>query len=123
MRSCMAPVRVERSAGLAASSRVRIRRPGSLPSSLPDRRFCPAESAGSTSFRAWAQGSFRTAWEEDAFPLARRLMREEGLFVGMSSGAIAWVALNVAAELGPGARVAMIAPDSAARYLSTSLFG
>ena len=64
----------------------------------------------------------RTAWEEDAFPLARRLMREEGLFVGMSSGAIAWVALNVAAELGPGARVAMIAPDSAARYLSTSLF-
>lgn len=29
------------------------------------------------------------AWEEDAFPLARRLAREEGLFVGMSSGAIA----------------------------------
>lgn len=63
-----------------------------------------------------------TAWEEDAFPLARRLAREEGLFVGMSSGAIAFWALRVARELGPGKRVAMIAPDSGARYLSTSLF-
>jgi cysteine synthase len=62
------------------------------------------------------------AWEEDAFPLARRLAREEGLFVGMSSGAITWVALEVARELGRGRRVAMIAPDSGARYLSTSLF-
>jgi cysteine synthase A len=64
----------------------------------------------------------RTAWEEDAFPFARRLMREEGLFVGMSSGAIAWTAAQVAKELGAGARVALIAPDSAARYLSTALF-
>jgi cysteine synthase A len=62
------------------------------------------------------------AWEEDAFPLARRLAREEGLFVGMSSGAITWAALQIARELGPGKRVAMIAPDSGARYLSTTLF-
>jgi cysteine synthase A len=62
------------------------------------------------------------AWEEDAFPLARRLAREEGLFVGMSTGAITWVALQIARELGPGKRVAMIAPDSGARYLSTALF-
>jgi len=61
-------------------------------------------------------------WEEDAFPLARRLAREEGLFVGMSSGAIAWASLALARELGPDARVAMIAPDSASRYLSTTLF-
>jgi cysteine synthase A len=61
-------------------------------------------------------------WEEDAFPLARRLAREEGLFVGMSSGAITWAALQVAREMGPGKRVAMISPDSGARYLSTSLF-
>jgi cysteine synthase A len=62
------------------------------------------------------------AWEEDAFPLARRLAREEGLFVGMSSGAMVWAALEVARELGPGHRVVTIAPDSGARYLSTSLF-
>jgi cysteine synthase A len=63
-----------------------------------------------------------TAWEEDAFPLARRLAREEGLFVGMSSGAIAFVALQIARELGRGKRVACISPDSGARYLTTALF-
>jgi cysteine synthase len=62
------------------------------------------------------------AWEEEAFPVARRLAREEGLFVGMSSGAIAWAAMAVARELGPGHRVACIAPDSGARYLTTTLF-
>ena len=62
------------------------------------------------------------AWEEDAFPLARRLAAEEGLFVGMSSGAIVHTALQLARELGPGHRVACIAPDSGARYLTTELF-
>ncbi|MCA1790012.1 MAG: cysteine synthase A [Thioalkalivibrio sp.] len=63
------------------------------------------------------------AWEEDAFPMARRLAREEGLFIGMSSGAIVWSAIEVARELGPGHRVVCIAPDSASRYLTTELFG
>jgi cysteine synthase A len=61
-------------------------------------------------------------WEEDAFPLARRLVREEGLFVGMSSGAIVWAAMIVARELVVGKRVACISPDSGARYLTTALF-
>jgi cysteine synthase len=63
-----------------------------------------------------------TVWEEDAFPLARRLAREEGLFVGMSSGAIVWAALALAREFGAGARIAAIAPDSGARYITTALF-
>lgn len=62
------------------------------------------------------------AWEEESFPMARRLAREEGLFVGMSSGAIVHAAVELAGELGPGHRVACIAPDSASRYLSTELF-
>jgi cysteine synthase len=60
--------------------------------------------------------------EEDAFPLARCLARQEGLFVGMSSGGMVWAALQVARELGPGHRVVTVAPDSGARYLSTTLF-
>lgn len=62
------------------------------------------------------------AWEEDAYPLARRLAREEGIFAGMSSGAMVWCALQVARELGPEGRVLTIAPDTGARYLSTPLF-
>lgn len=63
-----------------------------------------------------------TVWEEDAYPLARRLAGEEGVFVGMSSGANAWAALQVARELGTGKRVATIACDTGARYLTTALF-
>ncbi len=63
------------------------------------------------------------AWEETAFPLARRLAEEEGLFVGMSSGAIVEASMNVARELGTGKRVICIAPDSGARYLTTELWG
>lgn len=62
------------------------------------------------------------AWEEEAFPMARRLAKEEGLFVGMSSGAIIWAAVELAKELGAGHRIACIAPDSASRYLTTELF-
>jgi cysteine synthase A len=62
------------------------------------------------------------AWEEDAFPVARRLAREEGVFVGMSSGAIAWAALEIARELGPDHRVACISPDGGTRYLTTALY-
>lgn len=64
----------------------------------------------------------RPQWEEDAFPLVRRLAREEGLFLGMSSGAIILAALDAARELGPGHRITAIAPDTGARYLTTSLF-
>jgi cysteine synthase A len=64
----------------------------------------------------------RTVLEEDAFPFARRLAREEGLFVGMSSGGNIYAAALLAQELGAGKRVVTIACDTGARYLSTSLF-
>lgn len=63
-----------------------------------------------------------TVYEEDAFPLGRRLAREEGLFLGMSSGGIVCAALRIARELGPGHRVAAISPDDGARYLTTALY-
>ncbi len=62
------------------------------------------------------------AYEEDAFPLAKRLAKEEGIFIGMSSGAAVWAALKVARKLGPNKVVVCMAADSAARYISTELF-
>ncbi|MEM2971385.1 MAG: PLP-dependent cysteine synthase family protein [Candidatus Bathyarchaeia archaeon] len=58
----------------------------------------------------------------EAFEVARRAAREEGLFVGMSSGAILYVALRKAGELGKGKVVVAVLPDSGEKYLSTCLF-
>ena len=51
-----------------------------------------------------------------------RIVTGAALFVGMSSGAIVWAAVELARELGPGRRVACISPDAGSRYLSTELF-
>ena len=59
--------------------------------------------------------------DEAAFETARRLAREEGIFVGMSSGAAVAIALDLAQQLTEGLIVA-ITPDSGERYLSTTLF-
>ncbi|MDY6906378.1 MAG: cysteine--tRNA ligase [Thermodesulfobacteriota bacterium] len=59
--------------------------------------------------------------DETAFEMTRRLAREEGLFVGMSSGAAMAVACEEAEKLGKGV-VVVIFPDSGERYLSTNLF-
>lgn len=59
---------------------------------------------------------------EEAMTIARRLPREEGLLVGISSGAAVAAALQVARKLGPGKKVVAIAPDTGERYLSTELF-
>jgi len=59
---------------------------------------------------------------QDAMTMARRLCREEGLFVGTSSGANVVAALKVARELGPGSTVVTLMVDSGLRYLSTELF-
>ena len=54
---------------------------------------------------------------EAAYEMARRLAREEGLFVGISSGAAAVAALRVASELEEGI-VVTIFPDAGYKYLS-----
>jgi cysteine synthase A len=59
---------------------------------------------------------------EDAVAVARRLAREEGIFVGISAGAVAWAAFEIAKELGPGKRVVAVLPDTGERYLTTALF-
>lgn len=62
---------------------------------------------------------WRTVDDRSAFSLARRLTREEGLFVGGSSGLIAHVALEVAREVDdPDACVVMVLCDTGERYLS-----
>ncbi len=59
--------------------------------------------------------------DEDAFEMARLLAKEEGLFVGMSSGAAMVIARKHAAAMKKG-MVVVIFPDNGERYLSTSLF-
>ena len=59
---------------------------------------------------------------EDAVAMARRLGREEGIFCGISSGAITFAAREVARELGEGRRVLSIICDFGERYLSHELF-
>ena len=64
----------------------------------------------------------RVITDDDAYEMARRLAREEGLLVGISAGANAYIAAQVARELGASARVATILCDSGLRYLSTRAF-
>ena len=58
---------------------------------------------------------------EEAFEMARRIVAEEGIFVGMSSGAAMIAALKVAETLEYGT-VVVILPDRGEKYLSTDLF-
>lgn len=57
----------------------------------------------------------------ECFTTARRLVREEGLFCGGSSGGMAHVALKLAKEWGPGKKIVVILPDSGTRYVTKFL--
>ncbi len=60
--------------------------------------------------------------DEDAFNLFRDLALKEGLFVGLSSGAAMWGAMEAAKNLPRGSTVVTLFPDRGDRYLSTEVF-
>jgi cysteine synthase A len=59
---------------------------------------------------------------DDAKAMARRIAREEGLFAGTSSGANVIASLQVAEQLGPGAKVVTLMADSGLKYLNTDVY-
>ena len=64
-----------------------------------------------------------TVTNEDAFATGRRIGREEGVLVGISSGAAAWAAIQLARrEENAGKNIVVLLPDTGDRYLSTTMF-
>jgi cystathionine beta-synthase len=64
---------------------------------------------------------FRQVNDKESFLMARRLVREEGLFCGGSSGSNVHIAVQIAKELGAGKTVITVLPDSATRYTTKFL--
>ena len=58
---------------------------------------------------------------ECAFEMTRKIIRQEGIFVGMSSGAAMYAANEVIREIDSGT-IVVIFPDRGEKYLSTDLF-
>jgi cysteine synthase A len=56
--------------------------------------------------------------DQDSYTTAKRLAKEEGIFVGISSGAATFAALQVAARLGSEKTLVVVLPDTGERYLS-----
>ncbi len=64
-----------------------------------------------------------TVSDEDAIETAKRLIKEEGILCGISSGAACFAALKIAKrEENKGKRIVVILPDTGERYISTELF-
>jgi cysteine synthase len=57
--------------------------------------------------------------DQEAIAMNHRLIQEEGLFVGISSGANVFAALKIGQEMGPGSNVLTVMPDRGDRYLTS----
>jgi cysteine synthase A len=93
-------------AGHGGAHRVEGTASGSIPPHMQDHPYDEA----------------RAIDEEEARAMARRLAREEGVFVGTSSGLNVVAAIQLAQELGPGKVVGTVAVDTGLKYLSGDLF-
>lgn len=60
--------------------------------------------------------------DEDAINTSKRLIKEEGILCGISSGTNVTAAIRLAKKLGPGKTVVTVLPDTGERYFSTELF-
>ena len=64
-----------------------------------------------------------TVTDEDAFSTGRELARQEGILVGITSGAAVWAAAELLKRPeNQGKRIVALLPDSGERYLSTPMF-
>jgi cystathionine beta-synthase len=59
--------------------------------------------------------------DRESFLMARRLIRQEGMLCGGSSGSAVWAAREVAGRIGPGKRIVTILPDSVRNYMTKFL--
>ncbi len=59
--------------------------------------------------------------DRESFLMARRLIRQEGLLVGGSSGSVVWAALEIAKKYGPKKRIVTLLPDSVRNYMTKFL--
>lgn len=60
--------------------------------------------------------------DEKAYEISRLVAKNEGVLLGMSSGANIYAAIQVAKKLGPGKKVLTLSPDGGEKYLSTKLY-
>ena len=60
--------------------------------------------------------------DEDAIEYARKIAREEGVLVGISSGAAIYAAIQIAKKLGKGKKVVAVAPDGGEKYISMGIY-
>ncbi|AJD31918.1 MULTISPECIES: cysteine synthase A [Clostridium] len=63
-----------------------------------------------------------TITDEESYEYARRFGTEEGILVGISSGANIAAAIKIAKKLGKGKKVVTVAPDGGEKYISTGLY-